>query len=149
MTDGSGTMDKIFSSFSTLLNPSQAELTAGISFWQDAVHAGWLEKQGDVIKTWRKRWFVLKDNKLFWFLDDDVQQCSRVRGVIDVSKCMSVKGCDDALGREHCFELSTRNEQMYFVCATKADKEGWLSCLGKAVVSTSRDTDGFTEYLGY
>jgi hypothetical protein len=26
---------------------------------------GWLQSQGDHIKSWRKRWFVLKDGFLF------------------------------------------------------------------------------------
>jgi hypothetical protein len=43
--------------------------TGGVEFWHEPERAGWLMKQGDVVKTWRKRWFVLKGGKLFWFAD--------------------------------------------------------------------------------
>jgi hypothetical protein len=29
-------------------------------------HSGWLEKKGAKRKNWNKRWFVLKDNYLFY-----------------------------------------------------------------------------------
>ena len=60
------------------LAPSQAELTDGVEFWHGAERQGWLMKQGDVIKTWRRRWFVLKDGKLFWFLSEHVTPASHL-----------------------------------------------------------------------
>jgi hypothetical protein len=42
--------------------------------------------QGEVIKTWRKRWFVLKDGFLFRFLDDKVTPASKPRGIVDLSR---------------------------------------------------------------
>ena len=32
--------------------------TGGVEFWHEPERAGWLMKQGDVVKTWRRRWFV-------------------------------------------------------------------------------------------
>ena len=42
---------------------------------------GWLTKQGEYIKTWRRRWFVLKQGKLFRFKDSTVTRVSKPRGV--------------------------------------------------------------------
>ena len=64
--------------------------TGGVEFWHGAERAGWLMKQGEIIKTWRRRWFVLKEGKMFWFLDQNVTAASQTRGVIDLSKCLSV-----------------------------------------------------------
>ena len=81
--------------------------TGGVEFWHGAERAGWLMKQGEIIKTWRRRWFVLKDGKMFWFLDQNVTAASQTRGVIDLSKCLSVKGAEDVINRAHGFELSS------------------------------------------
>jgi hypothetical protein len=31
------------------------------------VKSGWLTKEGRIIKSWRVRWFVLKDKKLYYY----------------------------------------------------------------------------------
>ncbi|KAL1197009.1 Pleckstrin homology domain-containing protein 1 [Cardamine amara subsp. amara] len=54
----------------------------GVEFWSNPERTGWLTKQGEYIKTWRRRWFVLKQGKLFWFKDSDVTRISRPRGVV-------------------------------------------------------------------
>ena len=111
--------------------------TCGVEFWRDPERCGWLMKQGDIVKTWRRRWFVLKDGKLFWFADAAVTSSSTTRGVIDVSKCLSVKGAEDVLNRQHGFELSSRSDTMYFIADSAKEKEDWINALGKAVVKHS------------
>ena len=111
--------------------------TGGVEFWHEPERAGWLMKQGDVVKTWRRRWFVLKDGKLFWFADAAVTSSSQTRGVVDVSRCLSVKGAEDTLNRQHAFELSSRTDTVYFVADSAKEKEAWINALGKAVVRHS------------
>lgn len=44
-----------------------------VEYWRSPDKAGWLQSQGEVMKTWRKRWFVLKQGYLFrcvWLHDD-------------------------------------------------------------------------------
>ena len=55
-------------------------------FWVDPEKAGWLQSQGEHIKNWRRRWFVLKDGFLFRFASADVAVASKPRGVVDLSK---------------------------------------------------------------
>lgn len=31
-----------------------------VEFWRSPEKAGWMQSQGEHIKTWRRRWFVLK-----------------------------------------------------------------------------------------
>ncbi len=52
----------------------------------DPEKAGWLQSQGEHIKNWRRRWFVLKDGFLFRFASADVSATSKPRGVVDLSK---------------------------------------------------------------
>ena len=60
------------------------------------------------------------------------------RGCIDVGKCLSVKGAEDAINRAFGFELSTRGDTKYFIADSAKEKEEWINSLGRAVVRHSR-----------
>ena len=108
-----------------------------IEFWRAPERAGWLMKQGEHIKTWRRRWFVLKGGKIFWFKYDGVDAQSEPRGAIDVSRCLSVKGAEDAINKQYAFEVSTNFETMYFIADNDKDKEDWINAIGRAIVRHS------------
>lgn len=86
-----------------------------VEFWVEPERAGWLMKQGAHIKTWRRRWFVLKSGKIFWFKDEHVTANSVSRGVVEVKQCLSVKGAEDTLNKPCAFEISTHMDTMYFI----------------------------------
>lgn len=44
-----------------------------VEFWRSPEKSGWMHSQGEVIKTWRRRWFVLKQGFLFRFADQNVK----------------------------------------------------------------------------
>ncbi|GFP79911.1 pleckstrin homology domain-containing protein 1 [Phtheirospermum japonicum] len=55
----------------------------GVEFWGPSERAGWLTKQGEYIKTWRRPLVrSLKQGKVFWFKESMVTRASRPRGVI-------------------------------------------------------------------
>ncbi|KAM1800892.1 hypothetical protein ACFX11_032567 [Malus domestica] len=56
----------------------------GIEFWSSPKLATLLTKtwQGEYIKTWRCHWFVLKQDKLFWFKDSHRTHSSMPNDVI-------------------------------------------------------------------
>jgi hypothetical protein len=95
-------------------------------------------KQGEHIKTWRRRWFVLKQGKLFWFKDSTVTRVSKPRGAIPVASCLTVKGAEDVLHRQYAFEFSTRNDTMYFIADSEKEKEDWINSIGRSIVQHSR-----------
>ncbi|KAL1544773.1 Fatty acid synthase subunit beta [Salvia divinorum] len=113
----------------------------GVEFWGMAERVGWLTKQGEYIKTWRRRrrwrWFVLKQGKLFWFKESNVTRGSRPRGVIPVGDCLTVKGAGTCSNRLFAFELSTWNETMYFIADTE-EEEDWINSIGQSIVQSSR-----------
>jgi hypothetical protein len=78
----------LFSAFRLTIRgvPIQLKNADEVQYWISPEKAGWLHSQGEVIKTWRKRWFVLKDGFLFRFLDDKVTESSKPRGIVDLSK---------------------------------------------------------------
>ncbi|EPS69948.1 hypothetical protein M569_04813 [Genlisea aurea] len=127
---------------------ADAEDYGGVEFWGTPERSGWLTKQGEYIKTWRRRWFVLKQGKLFWFKDSAVTRSSRPRGVVPVSNCLTVKGAEDAINRQFAFELSTRADTMFFIADSEKDKEDWINSIGRSIVQHSRSvTDN--EILDY
>ncbi|GFQ06529.1 pleckstrin homology domain-containing protein 1 [Phtheirospermum japonicum] len=67
------------------LGPSRSRRLRRRGVLGPSERAGWLTKQGEYIKTWRRRWFVLKQGKVFWFKESMVTRASRPRGVISVA----------------------------------------------------------------
>merc|ERR1711934_69426 len=156
-----------------LLNRLRAEeRIAGVEFWHSPERCGWLMKQGEYIKTWRRRWFILKQGKIFWFKTEEVGPvswdqrppslvarlvplCSRFprsqtsipRGVVDISRCLSIKGAEDVINKAHAFELSTNTETMFFIADSDKEKEEWISSVGRAIVRQSKImTDDYGSY---
>lgn len=111
----------------------------GIEFWSNPERSGWLTKQGEIIKTWRRRWFVLKQGKLFWFKDSgNITRGTIPRGVISVGTCLTVKGAEDIINKPFAFELSTNDSTMYFIADTEKEKEDWINSIGRSIVQHSR-----------
>nr|XP_016471992.1 PREDICTED: pleckstrin homology domain-containing protein 1-like [Nicotiana tabacum] len=115
-----------------------AQSNDGVELWSNPERAGWLTKQGEYIKTWRRRWFVLKQGKLFWFKEANVTRGSRPRGVIPVANCLTVKGAEDVLNKQFAFELSTGRDTMYFIADSEKEKEDWINSIGRSIVQHSR-----------
>jgi hypothetical protein len=106
--------------------------------WSDPERTGWLLKQGEYLKTWRRRWFVLKRGKLFWFKNAFLSSASKPRGVISVTAFLTVKGAEDVLHKPFAFELTTSRETMYFIADTDKEKEEWINSIGRSIVQHSR-----------
>ncbi|EEF36743.1 pleckstrin homology domain-containing protein 1 [Ricinus communis] len=109
-----------------------------IEFWSNPERAGWLTKQGNYIKTWRRRWFILKQGKLLWFKEKHVTRHSIPRGVVPVGQCLTVKGAEDVINKPFAFELSTNQETMYFIADSEKEKEEWINSIGRSIVQHSR-----------
>eukprot|EP00898_Chlorokybus_atmophyticus_P004334 jgi/Chlat1/4901/Chrsp31S04910 len=118
--------------------------TGNVEFWHHPERSGWLMKQGEYIKTWRRRWFVLKEGRIFWFKENTVTSMSKPRGVIQVDRCVSVKGAEDAINMPNAFEISTHDSTrpMYFIADTDKEKEEWINAVGRAIV---RHSNSLTE----
>eukprot|EP00803_Ostreobium_quekettii_P000874 evm.model.scf_2320.1 EVM.evm.TU.scf_2320.1 scf_2320:828-2762(+) len=110
----------------------------GVEFWTNPERTGWLMKQGEYLKYWRRRWFVLKQGKIFWFKSEILNSESIPRGVIPVNTCLSIKGAEDTLNKPHAFEITTADDKMFFIADTAKEKEDWINSIGRAIVKHSR-----------
>ena len=78
-------------------------------------------------------------------------QSSEPRGIIDVSKCLSIKGAEEVINKPHAFEISTTDSNMFFVADSDKEKEDWINAVGRAIVRHSksmldRDQVDYTSY---
>ncbi|XP_017770419.1 PREDICTED: cytohesin-1 isoform X2 [Nicrophorus vespilloides] len=79
---------------------------------------GWLWKQGGRYKSWKRRWFILNDNCLYYF---EYTTDKEPRGIIPLEN-ISVRECTDRQ-KQHCFELYASGGAE-FIKACKTDSEG-------------------------
>uniref|UniRef100_A0A8C7DHZ8 Cytohesin 1b n=1 Tax=Oncorhynchus kisutch TaxID=8019 RepID=A0A8C7DHZ8_ONCKI len=115
---------------------------------------GWLLKlAGGRVKTWKRRWFILTDNCLYYF---EYTTDKEPRGIIPLEN-LSIREVDDSK-KPNCFELfiPDHRDQVIKACKTEADgrvvegnhtfyrisaptaeeKEEWITSIKKAI---SRD----------
>ena len=78
---------------------------------------GWLWKQGGRYKTWKRRWFILNDNCLYYF---EFTTDKEPRGIIPLEN-ISVREVPDR-SKPHCFELYSSVNEVIKAC--KTDSEG-------------------------
>lgn len=79
---------------------------------------GWLWKQGGRYKSWKRRWFILNDNCLYYF---EYTTDKEPRGIIPLEN-ISVRVAGDR-HKPHCFELYASGGAD-FIKACKTDSEG-------------------------
>lgn len=65
-------------------------------------------------------------------------QDSTPRGMIQIDRCLSIKGAEDVTHKPFAFEISTTDASMYFVADNEKEKEDWINCVGRAIVRHSR-----------
>ncbi|XP_044535617.1 cytohesin-4 isoform X1 [Gracilinanus agilis] len=80
---------------------------------------GWLLKLGGRVKTWKRRWFILTDNCLYYF---EFTTDKEPRGIIPLEN-LCVQKVDDPK-KPHCLELYNPNCKGQKIKACKTDGDG-------------------------
>ncbi|XP_055326405.1 sesquipedalian-1-like isoform X2 [Sitodiplosis mosellana] len=87
---------------------------------------GWLQKRGEVNKSWQRRYFVLKGNLLFYF---------EKKGDREPIGVIILEGCTIELAEEaehYCFQLifhGINNRTYYLSAETQEIMEQWMRAL--------------------
>jgi len=100
--------------------------------FKNKVKEGYLFKQSRHLKQWRKRWFVLDDNKLYSFKSKD--EMKNATETIDLKVFSSVKSSEDYTGRANSFDVYSPDFIFSMAADTESDKEDWIRAIGKAIV---------------
>ena len=109
------------------------------------IKQGWLVKQGNYIKNWRARWFVLYPNELYYFKDPTEEKSP--------TNCFLLNGIEckvyDKLGQT-AFELTlTNGEKRYMKSDSKSDRDSWVESINSARTSgpLSAPVDSFDKNM--
>uniref|UniRef100_A0AAG5D1G2 PH domain-containing protein n=1 Tax=Anopheles atroparvus TaxID=41427 RepID=A0AAG5D1G2_ANOAO len=87
---------------------------------------GWLNKRGELNKSWQRRWFVLKGNLLFYF---------EKRGDKEPLGMIILEGCTVELaeeGEQYCFQIvfhGSNNRTYYLATESQSNMEQWMKAL--------------------
>lgn len=104
----------------------------------NASFEGWLTKQSEWLKDWRRRYFILKGSKLFYTKSEHTAP----HGMIDLSLCMTVKSAELKAGKKNAFEISTKEMTFYMFADTEKEKDEWIGAVGRAIVQASATFTG-------
>ncbi|XP_074267161.1 pleckstrin homology domain-containing protein 1-like [Silene latifolia] len=109
-----------------------------IEFWVDPERVGWLSKQGEYLKFWRRRWFVLKQGKMVWFMNpSDVTSTAVPRGVFHVDRCQVVTSAVDDIHKDYSLKMYIDGFPTYLVAESEKEKDEWVSSIGRVIVQYS------------
>nr|XP_027214989.1 cytohesin-1-like isoform X2 [Penaeus vannamei] len=109
---------------------------------------GWLMKQGGRYKSWKRRWFILNDNCLYYF---EYTTDKEPRGIIPLEN-IEVREVQDR-NKPNCFELYATSTDFIKACktdsegkvvegkhtvyrmsaATPEEKEEWIKCIRQSI----------------
>ncbi|GBG28401.1 Pleckstrin-likey domain-containing protein 1 [Hondaea fermentalgiana] len=104
--------------------------------------SGDLTKRSKWLKQWRKRYFVLKGNRLYFS-----EGPGKVpHGEIDLKDCLTVKSAEDKTNKRHSFEVATPQEVYFLYADTEKEKDEWIGAIGRAIV---RFSSAYTADDGY
>ena len=95
--------------------------------------AGDLTKRSMWLKEWRKRYFLLKGNKLYF----SKAAGERPHGMIDLSECLTVKSAEEKTNKRFCFEVATPESTYYMHADSEKEKDEWIGAIGRAIVRFS------------
>ncbi|CAI8043468.1 Dual adapter for phosphotyrosine and 3-phosphotyrosine and 3-phosphoinositide [Geodia barretti] len=91
-----------------------------------ASKAGYLVKMGAKVKSWKKRWFVLKDKNLSYYTKDTDTRPLRV---IDLSQATSISCSDEYEEKANLFKIVLPWRTFYLQALTETLRREWVELL--------------------
>ncbi|KAL7440948.1 hypothetical protein ACHAXH_005990, partial [Discostella pseudostelligera] len=117
-----------------LIRPPFIDPATGIAYdTSNSEFEGYLTKQSLWLRDWRRRYFILKGNRLF-FAKSPLEP---PHGMIDLSRCTTVKSADLKSHKKHSFEISTPEMTYLLYADDEKIKDDWIGSVGRAIVRCS------------
>lgn len=107
-----------------MISPSRSYLVFLLLLLLLPRQMGHLAKLGGKLKTWRKRWFVLKNGSLnYWKSQHDVQR--KPQGQIQLDEACRISRAEGA----STFEIDTGKKVYYLTADSHATMDDWIRVL--------------------
>eukprot|EP00761_Pharyngomonas_kirbyi_P003451 gb/GECH01003455.1/.p1 GENE.gb/GECH01003455.1/~~gb/GECH01003455.1/.p1 ORF type:complete len:933 (+),score=238.12 gb/GECH01003455.1/:1-2799(+) len=109
----------------------------------DEPKSGYLYKEGKKIKSWKRRWFVIRDGKLSYYAGIQENRPLRVIDLYDarVSEAPEKENAQ----RLYCFQVNTP-KRIYYMCASSEDdRYDWMTSINRTVMRLSRQEESRLE----
>lgn len=106
--------------------------------------AGWVTKQGRMMRNWKRRWLMLQGSTLSYFADNSLRT---LKGSMSIRKAI-IEAMSVAKTRPpgHMAGISLRtrsNRVFHFCCETRDDSDAWI----QALVAASKDSGYLVDSL--
>lgn len=101
---------------------------------------GWLLKEGGIVRSWKKRWFVVRLDKLIYFTD---HHCKELKGEIVLTPRSYVTEAHEHTKKEHSFgvyDLNNSGRTYFLQAASKQEADDWVAFLTRKIASLSGPT---------
>ena len=108
-------MRKFFINFYFIMNLAKNKKSNGLE--------GWLNKQGFLFKIWNRRYFILKDTTLSYYLTPG----GKCKGTIPLEN--SNIEMENDKKKENAFKITTPNKIYHFYADTEEELHSWLTAL--------------------
>ncbi|XP_045635186.1 pleckstrin homology domain-containing family A member 2 isoform X1 [Ursus americanus] len=98
------------------------------------IKSGYCVKQGNVRKSWKRRFFVLDDFTICYFKCEQDREPLRtifLKDVLKTHECLVKSG--DLLMRDNLFEIITSSRTFYIQADSPEDMHSWIKEIGAAV----------------
>eukprot|EP01117_Protostelium_nocturnum_P008951 TRINITY_DN3213_c0_g1_i1.p1 TRINITY_DN3213_c0_g1~~TRINITY_DN3213_c0_g1_i1.p1 ORF type:complete len:442 (+),score=185.70 TRINITY_DN3213_c0_g1_i1:123-1448(+) len=104
-----------------------------------ADRSGYLVKEGGNFKTWKKRWFVLKDGVIYYSKKQDSGELGvvRISGLTTDAVQVSARK-----GKKYCFEVKCPQRTYYFQAATEKEMEEWIQTVKDSITISGKSKGG-------
>ena len=101
--------------------------------------AGYLKKQGGLFgKAWQLRWFVLRDDELAWYTDENeaLQGHVKPKGSILIYEILSIdtEGCAPC-----CFDINIKGRTIKFQAVEQSEVDSWVEVLSQNIYHIEND----------
>lgn len=91
-----------------------------------ADHVGFLYKRGFANKAWKRRWFCLRADELFYYAD---RLDSTPKGSIDLRSVRQVMALPPTPKEQHCFIIECADRTFTLRADTQQEMSEWMRCV--------------------
>lgn len=101
------------------------------------------------MKTWRRRFFVLKQGFLFRFSSADLDRNSKPRGIVNLQDVTDISDGQATTGKKNSLKLSTATSHICYHADSETDLVEWMSVLEKSLSDIVKRAAGVDEDDGF